>query len=168
MKNIPVFLSLVFILFGFGLSAQNLIVSLTNNTTSTYPISEIQSIKFGTNSMTLYKLNGTINTWSIDDIDHYAFESTSNVKDEVNSVNDKLTIFPNPASEKVNIEYSTNFKGNITIDIIDANGKQIKHIYQGSQKGVIKYVWNTNVQSGIYYCRIVTENKTLTKKIIIH
>ena len=170
MKNLKTTSAILFVaamLFSFGLSAQNLIVTLTNSNTESFPVSDIQSIKFGASDMILNESNGTISTWSIDDIDNYAFEGSANINEEFNVVNDNLTIFPNPASKKVNIEYSTNFTGRITIDIINANGKQIQHVYQGSHKGEKQYTWNTNVKPGIYYCRIVTENKVTTKPIII-
>ena len=72
-KTIRLVLVLMTILCSIGLNAQNLVVTLTNTTTASFPISDIQSIKFGASSMILYKLDGTVTTWDIIDIDNYAF-----------------------------------------------------------------------------------------------
>ena len=68
MKKGLLILSLVII--GFCVNAQSLVVTLTNSTTEVFPISDIQSIKFGTETMILNELDGTVNTWNIDDIDN--------------------------------------------------------------------------------------------------
>jgi hypothetical protein len=72
-KTIRLVLVLMTILCSIVLNARNLVVTLTNTTTATFPISDIQSIKFGASAMILYKLDGTVTSWNIVDIDNYAF-----------------------------------------------------------------------------------------------
>ncbi len=72
-KIIRLVLVLMIMLGSVGLNAQNLVVTLTNTTTASFPISDIQSIKFSASSMILYKLDGTVIAWDIVDIDNYAF-----------------------------------------------------------------------------------------------
>jgi hypothetical protein len=151
----------------FGLTAQNLVVTLNNSTIETFPISNIQSIKFGTSSMILNELDGTVNTWNIQDINNYAFDGSSGIKDLIDFNQSNLTIYPNPAVGLVNIQYITGFNTFITIEIIDANGKPIKQVYQGEHISSQLYTWDSNVPKGIYYCRILTDNKSISKPIII-
>jgi hypothetical protein len=163
-KNIILILT---ILWNLGLTAQNLVVTLNNTTTETFPIANIKSIKFGISSMILNETDGTVNTWNIQDINNYTFDGSSGIKDLIDINQSNLTIFPNPAVGLVNIQYTAGLMTFITIEIIDINGKSIQQIYHGEQNGKQLYTWGANVPKGIYYCRILTENKSISKPIII-
>jgi hypothetical protein len=166
-KNKKIMLLLFAIICSLGLSAQNLVLTLNNSTIETFPIANIQSIKFGTSSMILNQSDGTVNTWNIQDINNYAFDGLTGVKDLITVSNSNLTIYPNPAIGLVNIQYTTGFNTFITIEIIDANGKPIQQVYQGEHNSSQLYTWDANVPKGIYYCRISTDNKSISKPIII-
>lgn len=150
-----------------GIKAQNLVVTLNNSTIETFPIANIQSIKFGTSSMLLKEFDGTVTTWNIQDINNYAFDNTSGIQEIIQSVKSELSIFPNPSVGEVNIQFQSEEKSLITIEIVDANGNQIRQIYRGEHQGKESYEWDGNVPSGVYYCRILTNNKTITKPVII-
>jgi len=147
--------------------AQNLIVTLNNSTVETFPIANIQSIKFGTSSMILNEFDGTVTTWNIQDINNYAFDNTSGIQDIIQSGKSDLSIFPNPSFGEVNIQFQSEETTSISIEIIDAYGNQIRKIYSGAHQGNKTYKWNENVPNGLYYCRIITDNKTITKPIIL-
>ncbi|SRR5690554_1928252 len=174
MKHINItstFLLVVTMLVNFGLTAQNLVVTLTNNNTETYSIADIQSIKFIANSMVLYELNGTINTWSIDDIDNYAFDGELNVSEETLITTGEINVYPNPASDKVTISYESSLSDRIIITIVDLNGKEVAHLFDGVHDQITKVEWSVkeqvNVGSGTYLCKITSANKITTKPIII-
>jgi len=154
-------------LLSVGVKAQNLVVTLTNSSVESFPISNIQSLKFGESSMTLYELNGTITTWEISNINNYAFDGSASIGDELSIENSSLTIFPNPSSNLVNVQFTSTMSNDVTIDVIDLNGKVIETLFQGQHLGEQTYQWNSNVQAGVYYCRIVTQNKVITKPITI-
>jgi hypothetical protein len=159
---------LAFVLFSsIGVKAQNLVVTLTNSTTATFPIASIQSIKFAASSMIINEFNGTVTNWNIQDINNYAFDVATGINDLLDINKSSLTIFPNPSFGEVNILFQSEEKSFITIEIIDANGNQIQKIYHGEHQGKETYKWNGKVPNGVYYCRIRTENKTITKPIII-
>jgi hypothetical protein len=155
------------LVFSTGLFAQNLVVTLTNSTTETFPISNIQSIKFGTSSMILNELDGTITTWSIDDIDHYAFHQTTGLNEQLILENSHLSIYPNPASNLVNIAFSSAHSSQISIDIMDASGKIIDQVFDGKHQDGHVYQWNNSVRNGMYFIRIFTETKVITKPVVI-
>lgn len=166
-KNKKIMLLLFAIICSLGLRAQDLVVTLNNSTIETFPIANIQSIKFGTSSMILNELDGTVNTWNIQDINNYAFDGFSGIKDVIDINKGSLTIYPNPTIGLVNIKYTTGFNTFITIEIIDANRKLIQQVYQGKHNNNQLYTWDANVPKGIYYCRILTDNKSISKPIII-
>ncbi len=164
-KNI--LLLALLLLSSMGINAQNLVVTLTNASIETFPISSIKSIKFGNSTMILNELNGTVTTWDISDINNYDFSNSVGLNDQMNIENSTLQLFPNPSSNLVNIQFSGVQVGNIVIDILDVNGKQIQEVYRGAHEGQQTYQWLSNSVMGIYFCRISTDKKVITKPIII-
>lgn len=155
------------LLSSMGIKAQNLVVTLTNSSIETFPISSIKSIKFGNSTMILNELNGTVTTWDISDINNYDFSSSAGLNDQMNIENSTLQLFPNPSSNLVNIQFSGVQEGNIVIDIIDVNGKQIQEVYRGAHQDQQTHQWFSNSIKGTYYCRITTDTKVITKPVII-
>ena len=168
-KSRPIVLLAAGLLWAGLTQAQNLVVTLTNTSTESFAVADIQSIKFGVSDMRLYELNGTINVWDIDDIDNYAFDGSANLEESINVSTDNLSVFPNPSSDNVTINYASNFSGKISISVIDMSGKQVEAIYSGEHNTETEIVWNAkqNNPSGKYLIKIATENKVITKPIII-
>ena len=83
-------------------------------------------------------------------------------------------VYPNPFNPKVTVEYQIAQKENISIWVVDLNGKKIKKIkeFQGS-KGIHKAVWNgdndygENVSSGLYFLSIMAGNSIKTAKVLL-
>ncbi|PKN97204.1 MAG: hypothetical protein CVU43_17570 [Chloroflexi bacterium HGW-Chloroflexi-5] len=78
----------------------------------------------------------------------------------------RFEIYPNPAGKKFGVrslEFGVN--GGI-LEIYDLNGRKLleKHIPKGSE--TIK-VDVSSLQSGVNFCRLISENKSSTQKIII-
>jgi len=155
------------LLSSIGLRAQNMVVTLDNATTETFAVASIQSIKFGDSTMILKEINGTVTTWDITDITNYSFTSNAGLNDQVIVENSSLHLFPNPSSDLVNIQFFSAHVGNITIDIIDVEGKLIQQVYQGAHHEQQTHQWISNSVKGTFYCRITTAYKTITKPIII-
>lgn len=150
---------------------QNLIVTLNNSSTESFPITDIQSIKFSADEMMLYELNGTTNTWDIDDIDNYAFDGSASIDDAIQISQEKLTVFPNPATDKISVNFESNSSDKITISIIDINGKVVAYLFEGNHNEVTQIEWSINsegtVTPGTYLCKIKTSHKVITKPILI-
>jgi len=167
-KQKLVMLLFLFFAINFNTFSQNLVVNLINNTTQTFAISNIKSIKFQSSLMILKENNGTITSWDITNINNYSFTSVLAIDDNIFIEKTSLTIFPNPATNLVNIQFDSNLNSIIKIEIIDINGRIIDQIYKGEHLNGQIYKWNSNVQKGIYYCRLMTDYKTITKPVIIN
>lgn len=158
-------------LIGGIVHAQDLVVSLTNGNNETFAVADINSIKFGATEMILNETNGTVNTWTIDDIDNYSFDGTTNINNESELLKENVAVFPNPATDKVNIQFNSNQTQQIQIEIVDASGKVIHQVYKGQHKEESSFVWTPQSQgsvgAGNYFCKITTENKVITQSIII-
>ena len=168
-KTLGLFLAVVAV--SVGINAQNLVVTLTNASTETFAVEDIQSIKFGTETMILTELNGTVNTWDIDDIDNYAFDGVANISESTTITTDELNIYPNPSSNQVHVNYTSNRLGTITIAVYDLNGRKIEDLFSGEHQDTTAVTWNaqqnSSVQAGKYLIKIALANKVITKPVII-
>ena len=149
------------------LSAQaQLIVTLSNNNTETFALTDIRSIKFGAETMNLHSNNGNVSVWNISDILNYRFELVSGLS-ETESTAGKLEVFPNPATNQMLISFSSSQNQLITIEILDLLGKKIRDIYSGNHSLQQSYPWQVDIPKGMYICRVATKNGIVTKSLII-
>jgi len=82
--------------------------------------------------------------------------------------------FPNPFNPVTTIEYSLAHTGRVEIGIFDVSGRRIaKIVDENGTPGVHRSTWNgknengQQVASGIYFCRMVADSKTIVKKMIL-
>jgi hypothetical protein len=166
-----IFLSFYVFILASCLNAQDLIVTLTNTTTESFPISDIQSIKFGQETMILHELDGTVNTCNIDDIDNYAFDGVANIAEKTTITIDELNIFPNPTTDNVTINYTSNQSGKINIAVYDINGRIVDEVFSGEHNKETEISWsakqNSTVKAGKYVIKITTATKVITKPFIV-
>jgi len=164
----PLFVLFFIVLFANQkLAAQpQLIVTLNNSNIETFALTDIRSIKFVQQTMTLFKNNGSVSSWSISDINNYRFDGVSGINEQEQLIG-KLEVFPNPASSQTVISFSSPINQRISIEVFDMLGKKMVEIYAGNHIGEQSYTWQVDIAKGIYVCRVRTENGIVTKSIII-
>jgi len=104
---------------------------------------------------------GTLIAWGL----NFIYAENSSVGD---AFTEDLTfkLFPNPASSDVSLQ-SPILKLQATfVEIYDLNGSKllVKQIPKGSETVQIDV---SGLQSGMYFCRVTVDNKSVTKKLII-
>ena len=166
-RKFSIVFSIVVLFFSKNTTAQNLIVALDFGILNSFPIANIQSIKFGLNTMTVKENNGTIFTWNLQNVHYYYFDSSSGIEETIMIEDNAIKIYPNPATSDLNIEYKSNDKSLITIEIVDIEGKRLSEIFTGIHQGNYTYNWNENLSNGLYYCRISTNTRTISKPFIV-
>jgi len=88
----------------------------------------------------------------------------SGIEEETESL--KCNIFPNPAKDKLQIKCSDFKTENGTIEILSLYGKEI--LKREIEKGIENIEIDVNkLESGMYFCRVRVDNKSVTKKLII-
>lgn len=82
--------------------------------------------------------------------------------------------YPNPFNPSTTIKYDLPLSSEVTIKIYNARGQEIKTISQGNQQeGTYSIVWDgknnqgQQMSSGVYYYRIITEEFTDVKKMLL-
>jgi len=99
---------------------------------------------------------------------------TSYVKLTVNHVDDKLLsdveVYPNPATDQINLKYVVSRNTNVSIKIMDVLGNDILNVFQqrvdlGEQK--FTYSISNKLSRGFYFVKIVAGTESVIKRISI-
>jgi hypothetical protein len=81
-----------------------------------------------------------------------------------------LNVFPNPTTEKINIEFFLNEDSPVTIEIFNGNGQKIRSApYQNSITGKNQIETDlSGFAAGIYWISVRTDSFTETRKFIVN
>jgi len=77
--------------------------------------------------------------------------------------------YPNPFNPTTNISFSLDKPMDISLEIFNIVGQKVKTLASGHHTaGVHEYTWNaSNVSTGVYFYRLVTEEAVETKKMVL-
>ena len=92
------------------------------------------------------------------------FQPDCNAKDKIIKLvapDSKCTVFPNPATNKLNIEFEGKVPKNITANIYDSKGSLIK-----SETIINNEIAITTLAQGLYLLTIESEGKRYSSKFI--
>jgi hypothetical protein len=79
-----------------------------------------------------------------------------------------LNVFPNPAHDKVNVDFSNDKYQKMTIELISVTGEQLFFETSSISRGRVNRIINTaSLTKGIYFLRIMSEREVTIRKIII-
>jgi hypothetical protein len=93
---------------------------------------------------------------------------TTSVMDLSNHKNDKLLLFPNPASGDFIVLYESAENSNGLLNIIDISGREVSSKNINLSIGENNFTENTShLQNGIYLVQLKTTSQTITKKLVI-
>ena len=89
-------------------------------------------------------------------------EEPENPEDGIEELNSSLLLYPNPVKDKIYIETQT-LTQTLTIEIYDVYGRCKKQSAVSYQPSVIDV---TDLKSGVYFVKVITENGEAIKRII--
>jgi hypothetical protein len=97
----------------------------------------------------------------------YITDSLVNIA-EVNPLLFNITTYPNPALDKVTIQFYTSERQKISLTVYDAAGNAVQSIVNEElQQGQHEYVFQRrNRAAGIYFIQLKASGRSFTKKII--
>ena len=78
-----------------------------------------------------------------------------------------LTVFPNPANEVLNINYSFAHDENVTFQLMDPTGRVLLTESNSGIKNGLKTINVKSINSGIYLLRLLNDKGSVTRKIMI-
>lgn len=105
-------------------------------------------------------------TGSVEEPTEWTLGQTVDVKDLYHT--DLFNVFPNPASERVYLNFQIPTKERVVVSVKDALGKQIERIEFDAQAGMNNLEWTpTGLANGVYMISLEKEATVLTKRIMI-
>ncbi|PLW98271.1 MAG: hypothetical protein C0591_04875 [Marinilabiliales bacterium] len=78
----------------------------------------------------------------------------------------QFEIYPNPAGKKFEVRSLEFVVNGGLLEIYDMNGRKLieKHIQAGAEEFEVDL---SSLESGVYFCRLISKNKSATQKLII-
>jgi hypothetical protein len=166
MKKI-VWLFIVIASCSLNANAQSIYFNFTNGTNGQYPLVDVQKIDFAGNVMQLHLNSGTMVSWNVSTIATYRYQPMISPLEEIKSIAIKLDVSPNPSDGLVRIQYSLPQNQVVQMGIYDIQGRLVEEKMLGTQLlGSYVYDWVAS-QKGIYLIKLMTEQQTISKKVII-
>ena len=97
------------------------------------------------------------------EMQYYALVSV----EDYNGLED-LSVYPNPATDKVNIEFSLQESGNVNVRLMDMAGKTIRQENYGGEQGANRLNFSlTDVAKGLYLLEISNDNGKSVRKLTV-
>ena len=96
------------------------------------------------------------------------FDPSLSVNESTINQSVKIKNYPNPFKNQTTIEYELSQAGNVSLSLIDVNGRLLKRLFAGQkQKGKHSFQLNSlDLSTGIYLVKLQMENTTNYIKII--
>jgi len=98
----------------------------------------------------------------------------SGVSENYSEKDFNLSVFPNPASDQINLNFALTKNTFLQIRILDMNGKLLNTIHsveltKGNHKLILDLKNAANIQlvPGIYFIQLVSESNAIVKKIMV-
>ncbi len=159
-------LLLIFMLsIGGFVQAQSFFLYDKNGNKTTYSIEQTRSLSFVNSSLVIKMNSGESFSFPFIDLRKITFRSFTNV--QTNKVDNSVKVFPNPATDYVNIslgEGSANKELDVKVRTID--GKLIYHQNHKNNLGDTYRLNITDWNKGVYIMHIHDGEKTEIKRII--
>ncbi|WP_347839643.1 T9SS type A sorting domain-containing protein [uncultured Draconibacterium sp.] len=100
--------------------------------------------------------------------DIFAVELNNIVKENDKNRKIQLSVYPNPTSSNITIQYNVLEPGSVQLNLIDINGQLIKTIENDTYKMIGKYSTATSISEkpGSYFIQLVHNNQVYSSAII--
>ena len=164
---------LLFLLLGaisISSKAQSIYFNYTSGTNAAYNLADVRKITFVADEMNLQLLDGSVYSWNVSSIGHYQYDENSIGIDELlNKANAwQVSVFPNPATNLLNVRYNLPTEDMILISVFDLQGKLLLEVNKGNRsKGEHEETLDiSSFPAGQYVCRISGQTNTISKNII--
>ncbi len=95
--------------------------------------------------------------------------STIDVNEVMNHYHIDLLIYPNPASDRVNIAFNNHSAGKVQIELLDMMGAVVARIEdKNMNSGRQSIEWNTSsVSEGIYVLRVISNGQIMSQPLVL-
>lgn len=168
-KRVKLIVMLLLVLGLTGAHAQTrLYIKEKSGTSSSLDLSTIRKLSFSGGNLMVNKTDGNSSTFGLNDLRFLSFiDFSSGIQPISNLEEMKFKLFPNPASDEIQMFFLSGKSGQLRIEIIDLQGKILHLEMIPTQNGANTATINiSQLQRGMYMCRVRTDNKFEAIKFI--
>ena len=135
---------------------------------TTYVLSDVAKLTFSAGNMLVNKKDATIGTFAYTDIQNLNFELKTGMADVTNDGDSKMSLFPIPALDKLNVQFVSSTGGKAMFKIIDLTGKVVFLQTLDFQAGTNTNTFTVSrLTHGLYLCQLqhgaIVENMKFLK-----
>jgi hypothetical protein len=112
-------------------------------------------------------LNFTVDSIYINPVVNYV----TGISNDQSVLENKITLFPNPANQKFTLEYELIKSANVLIELFDVVGHKVKTISSNSFEEKDKHSHSVNIEdlsAGVYFVKLKINDSETTIKLIIN
>jgi len=107
--------------------------------------------------------DGDTTGWS--DVRHFITEPEQGIEDYL--TDNTVSVFPNPASNELNVSIQSPERMNVTIKILNLLGKEVVNTNFTFNQENVKTIDITNLNNGVYILQLESEGNVFSRKLII-
>ena len=147
------------------MQAQNMNVKLKSGSSTAYVINETQKLTFSGGNLVVTKIDGSTSSFAISDTRYLNFSATTGLRD-VKQGTGKLTVYPNPVQDKLNLSFTDKTSERVQIDVFSIVGKMVYSQALSAQQAENHSINVSGWQNGMYLIRINNGIETVSNKFI--
>jgi hypothetical protein len=135
---------------------------------TSYTLSDVAKLTFSAGNMMVNKKDATISTFAFTDIQYLNFGLKTGIADVSNDGSAKLSLFPIPALDRLNMQFISSTGGKALFKIIDLTGKVVFLQTLDFQPGTNTNTFTVSrLTHGLYLCQLqhgaIVENMKFLK-----
>jgi len=157
----------VVLLLGLGLQATQaqtaLFVKQKVGINTPFNLSTLKSLTFDGSNVTVNKKDASTSSFVRSNVQYMNFGVNTDIDPINGEKKNKLTLYPNPVQDVLNIAYTNENAQNIQIEIVGIDGKVALKTRLGNATSSISVA---TLPRGFYVCRIINGTKIQTGKFV--
>ncbi len=155
--NRRIFWLVAFMLTGFAMHAQKVMMQLTNETIQEFTTSSVDQMNFQNNHFQFKFTDGTSQTINFSMISRIYFDESFSVS-ELNDEAPALSLFPNPAGEFITLQQTEQLSG--LLEVFSMSGHLVKSFWMEGESLQLNL---SDFESGVYFVRYQHTNLKFIK-----
>ncbi len=155
----------------FNSHAQSIIVSFADGSSESHLLSSVKTITYTGDVMNLNLTGGSTLSWNASTVKNIEYDIVTNAQPATFNSSLSTKVYPNPSQEQVTIEYTLPAAAEVSIQLLDMQGRTVKQSTREQQAaGKHSLTWDLNKSTtpGNYLCRITMGKQTTVKQLIIN
>lgn len=156
--------SVLMLMIAGSAQAQSFYLFDKSGNKTSYSIEQTRSLSFVNSSLTIKMNSGEVYSIPFADLWKMTFKNFTNV--QKNEITNSVTVFPNPATDYVNISLGADATEMLDVKVRTIDGKLIYHQNYKNNFGDTYQLNITDWKKGVYIMHIYDGKKTEVKRII--